>query len=66
MSRWAKKAIVLALFAAIGSASGVYIAHNDPDMITLVGMGLVCGTAAFFFSWWAFRTKGVLDDSRED
>lgn len=66
MSTRAKKAIMLALMAAVGFASGIYIAHNDPDMITLVGMGLAWGTVSLSFSWWVVRTKRVLHDDQGD
>jgi len=66
MSVRARKAIMLALMAPLGFASGIYIAHNDPDMITLVWMGAAVGTVSFSLSWWVVRPMRVLHDGQED
>ena len=57
---------MLALLFAGGFASGIYIANNGPDMITLVGIGIAWGTAASFFSLWVVWTERVLHEDQGD
>ncbi len=66
MTTWTRRVITLALMAAVGFAMGCYIAHNDPDTLTVVGAGAAMGTASFFLSWWAVRAKPVLNDTPGD